>query len=96
MHHRTNVAVLLLCSTVPLAAQARFIRLGSPGFASGISGDGRIVVGIRGNFGPAFRWTAEEGVVDIGGDGPIARISRDGNTIVTNTKDSSGIISAAI
>jgi len=87
---------MLLASAGALSAQARFIRLGKPGFASGISADGRIVVGVYGNFGPAFRWTAEEGMVNIGGVGFLARISRDGRTIVSNAKDSSGITSAAI
>ncbi len=89
MHRDRCVAsliLLLLVQGVPAVGQPRFTRLGKPGFASGISADGRIVVGTYGNFGPAFRWTAEEGMVEIGGNGPLARISRDGSTIVTNAK----------
>lgn len=60
-----------------------------------MSADGNIVVGSRGNFGPAFRWTAESGAVDIGGAGPRTRISLDGKTIVSEAKDTQGVVCAA-
>jgi probable HAF family extracellular repeat protein len=89
--------VALVCGAAPLLAQGRFTRLGTPNtFPKDISADGRIVVGTRSNFGPAFRWTEAEGVVNIGGDGFQAKISRDGKTIVSNAKDAQGLSSAAI
>jgi len=90
-------AVALVCGAAPLPGQGRFLGLGTIDcYPSGMSGDGRIVVGVYSNFGPAFRWTEAEGVVDIGGDGFRARISRDGTTIVSNAKDAQGLNSAAI
>ena len=59
-----------------------------------MSADGSIAV-VRSNFGPASRLTAQTGTVDIGGDGFQAKISRDGKSIVSNAKDSTGF-SAAI
>ena len=61
-----------------------------------MSADGSIAVGVRNNFGPASRLTAQTGTVDIGGDGFQAKISRDGKSIVSNAKDSTGFSSAAI
>jgi probable HAF family extracellular repeat protein len=92
---RHYLAILILPSL--LAAQGTFTRLGRPGTnVSGISADGTIVVGSRSNAGPAFRWTAAEGVANIGGVGFRAKISRDGKTIVSDAQDSQGVGSAAI
>ncbi len=79
------------------AAQGTFTRLGKPEtYLSGISADGSIAVGVRSNFGPVFRWTATEGVVDIGATGFTAAISCDGKTIVSDAKDFQGVSSAAV
>jgi len=71
--------------------------MGKPNtYLSDVSADGSIAVGVRSNFGPVFRWTASEGVVDIGATGFTAAISRDGQTIVSDAKDLQGISSAAV
>src|SRR5262249_22526127 len=68
-------------------AQGTFTRLGtSPTYVTGMSADGTIVVGVSGAFGPAFRWTASTGVVNIGSVSQQAKISRDGMTIVGDAK----------
>lgn len=68
---------------------------------SGVSGDGRIVVGTataqNGLSGQAFKWTAETGAVGLGflpgGSTSIARaISRDGTTIVGDATSSAASI----
>ena len=56
-------------------------------YVSGTSTDGSVVVGVWGNEGPAWRWTAQTGVVDIGGVSHQVEISRDGRTIVGKAKD---------
>ena len=90
--------ILLLCVAAEcLMAQGKFTRLGAPAaLPTDISGDGKIVVGARSNLGPLFRWTEEEGVVNIGGTGFQAAISRDGKVIVAEARDARGIESAAI
>jgi len=91
------IAVIGVASAGTLAAQGTFTGLRRPDTpVGGMSADGKIVVGSRSNFGPAFRWTAESGVVDIGGAGPRTRISRDGKTIVSDAKDAQGVVCAAI
>jgi uncharacterized membrane protein len=87
-----------LMATLPLCGQVRFVRLGAINtYVGGISGDGSVVVGSRTpQGGPLFRWTAAEGVVNIGGFGQLARISRDGRTIVSTAKGPDGVVSAAI
>jgi len=92
-----SIAAWLSPAAGHLLAQGRFVRLGTrDAYPSDISADGRIVVGVRTNYGPAFRWTETEGVVNIGGSGFLARISRDGKTIVSEAKDAQGLDSAAI
>ena len=92
---RRYLAILILPTV--LAAQGTFTRLGRPGTnVTSISADGTIVVGNLSNAGPAFRWTAADGVVIIGGVGFQAYISRDGKTIVSDARDSQGVASAAI
>jgi probable HAF family extracellular repeat protein len=98
---RRDQAVILpflLCAVAGTAlSQGSFTRLGKPlTYVTGISADGSIAVGARSNFGPVFRWTAAEGVVDIGGVGFTAAISRDGKTIVSNDTDSHDYAAAAI
>ena len=69
------------------AAQGTFTGLGAPEtYLSDITPDGAIAVGVRSDFGPAFRWTAAGGVMNIGGVGPLARISREGKTIISGFK----------
>jgi probable HAF family extracellular repeat protein len=78
-------------------AQGTFTGMGAPNtYLSGISADGTIAVGVYGTLGPAWRWTATTGVVNIGSVSQQAKISRDGKTIVGDAKDSSGIVSASI
>jgi hypothetical protein len=48
----------------PLAAQGTCTGRGRPRtYLNGISADGTIAVGVRSDFGPAFRWKAAERVV---------------------------------
>ena len=78
----------LVAATWPLAAQGgTFTRLNRRDInVTGISADGKIVVGAVSNSGPAFRWAAETGVVEIGGSGFRTVISRDGKTIVSKAR----------
>jgi len=92
--------VLLAGLSFPLSAQGTFIPLDEPSSrATGISGDGTIVVGSYGQGGGAWRWTQAGGLERIGGKAPFiteVRISRDGRTIVYADSDQAGLISAAI
>jgi uncharacterized membrane protein len=85
---------------VPLGAQGTFTAIGkSDSRATGISGDGRIIVGSYTSGGGAWRWSESDGYQELGGDAPYvaeARISRDGKTIVYADRDSQGFISTAI
>jgi uncharacterized membrane protein len=65
-------------------------------YVTGMSADGSVVVGVLGALGPAWRWTAATGVVDIGSVSQIVAISRDGKTIVGTANDANGIAYAAI
>ncbi len=96
--NRHILAIALLIAAGPLVfAQGQFMGIGVPyTYLSDASADASIVVGTFGNYGPAWRWTASTGVVNIGGVGFKAAISRDGKTIVSNAKDASGVSSAAI
>jgi hypothetical protein len=101
----TEMRNVLLCSMVaaaavvaasPALAQGRFIPLGVENtYVSGMSADGTVVVGVWGNEGPAWRWTAETGVVDIGSVSQQVKVSRDGRTIIGTAKDAQGIANAA-
>ena len=89
-----GVLVVLAASTV--CAQGTFTGLGSPNtYVGGMSADGRVIVGSRSQFGPVWRWEGTS-VVDIGGAGATAKISRDGKVIISDAKDSNGVRSAAI
>jgi uncharacterized membrane protein len=59
----------------------------APGaFATDISGDGETVVGVfNGNAAPSFSWSEEDGFAVLGGTGGLARISQDGQHIVSNS-----------
>jgi probable HAF family extracellular repeat protein len=85
---------------VPLAAQGTFTAIGTVGSrATGISGDGSIIVGSYSFGGGAWRWSESAGLQDLGGDAPNiydAKISRDGKTIVYADRDSQGLVSTAI
>jgi uncharacterized membrane protein len=62
-----------------------------------ISADGSVVVGVYvRNPTQAFRWTAAEGIQNIGGDLDTVKVSRDGKTIAGADRDSQGIRNAAI
>jgi probable HAF family extracellular repeat protein len=67
---------------------------------TGISGNGKIVVGgvpVLGPLGYYFRWTALGGVVPFGaGVGGKISISRDGSTIAADTANDNGLNTAAI
>jgi len=92
-----TMAAVVASTAGPLAAQGTFTGLGSrDSYVSGMSADGSIVVGVRGNDGPAFRWTADGGAVDIGSVSQQTKISRDGKVIVGSAQDAKGITSAAI
>ena len=92
-----GLAGILAVTVGSLAAQGSFTPLGSnKSQAWRMSGDGSVVVGFRDNLGPVFRWTAEEGTVDIGGADYNVMISKDGKTIVCSTADAKGVKTAAI
>jgi uncharacterized membrane protein len=98
---KTNVyaviAAALAVTACPVWAQGTFTPLGTKdSYVSGMSADGSIVVGIFGNEGPAWRWTAQTGVVDIGSVSQLVKISRDGRTVVGTAKDDKGVANAAI
>jgi probable HAF family extracellular repeat protein len=82
----------------PARAQARFTPLGVPNTGvTGMSGDGKTVVGSIIPEGPNFRWTADGGLVPIGGAGGEVSISRDGSTITGDAmSDPDGPITASI
>jgi len=85
---------------IPLAAQGTFTAIGMPDSrATGISGEGSIIVGSYASGGGAWRWSESEGYQDLGGRAPFvaqASISRDGKTIVYADTDSQGFVSTAI
>jgi len=92
-----RVAVILMSVAGSAAAQGTFTRLGSRDtYVTGMSADGSVVVGIRGQYGPAFRWTAATAVVNIGSVSQLTVISRDGKVIAGSAKDANGVTSAAI
>ena len=94
--------VLYLMSAVVLAFGSRsapaqtFTGLGvAYTYVTGMSADGSIVVGVWGSEGPAWRWTAATGVVDIGSVSQTVAVSRDGRTIIGTAKGADGIAYAA-
>jgi uncharacterized membrane protein len=94
------VALLPALSAPVFAQGGQFIVVPEPSSrATGVSGDGNIVVGSYDVGGGAWRWTQSEGVQRLGGDAPFvaqAAISRDGRTIVYSHRNSQGLITAAI
>jgi uncharacterized membrane protein len=91
------IAATIALSARPVWAQGAFTPLGTKDtYVSGMSADGAVVVGVWGNQGPAWRWTAKSGVVDIGSVSQQVKVSRDGGTIVGTAKDAKGIAYAAI
>jgi uncharacterized membrane protein len=80
-----------------LAAEGTFTGLGTRDtYVTGMSADGTVVVGIRSQYGPAFRWTAQTGAVGIGSVSQNCKISRDGKVIAGEANDASGVRTAAI
>ncbi len=98
-HHFLSIILVSAAAAVPvqLAAQGTFTPLGTSNtYLSGISADGAVAVGTIGAPGEIFRWTASTGVVAIGGLADVARISRDGKTIVAEADNGHGQSEAAI
>jgi probable HAF family extracellular repeat protein len=96
-----DAAILLgALLAVPAPGQVTFTPFGTlDAFINDMSADGSVIVGMwvaQNMSTQAFRWTAAGGVVNIGGDMNVVRISRDGKTIVGAARDASGIRSAAI
>ena len=91
-------APLVMAAAVsPAWAQGKFTPLGVENtYVTEMSADGTVVVGVWGSEGPAWRWTAETGVVDIGSISQTVAVSRDGRTVVGTAKDATGIGYAAI
>ena len=76
---------------------AQFTPLGTANtYVTGMSADGSVVVGVWGSEGPAWRWTAATGTVDIGSISQTVAVSRDGRTIVGTAKSADGLAYAAI
>ena len=96
----TEAVALSAVLAIPLTAQGTFTPIGrNASRATGISGDGRIIVGSYASGGGAWRWSEPEGYQELGGNAPQvtqASISRDGKTIVYSDRDAQGFISAAI
>ena len=91
------IAAAIAATANPVWAQGTFTPLGTKDtYVSGMSADGSIIVGVWGNLGPAWRWTAQTGAVDIGSVSQQVKISRDGATIVGTAKDANGVAYAAI
>ena len=91
------LTALVLALTAGRAFAQTFTGMGvAYTYVTGMSADGSVVVGVWGPLGPAWRWTAATGVVDIGSVSQIVAISRDGKTIVGTANDASGIAYAAI
>ena len=89
-------ALVTVTGVIPALAQGTFTGLGTENtYVTGMSADGTVVVGVWGNLGPAWRWTAETGAVDIGSISQTAAVSRDGRTIVGTAKDAKGVGYAA-
>src|SRR5262249_5952233 len=88
--------IALCTASAASAGQAVFIPLDTDSQATGMSGDGSIVVGnYYGGGGGGFYWTADTRVVvPIGGNG-VAGISADGSTIVGRANDEMGNENAA-
>lgn len=89
-----------ICAALPVAAQAQSITLERVGYvgATGMSDDGRAVVGYMNANNHLIRWTPETGVVQLGrntngqtkgGSGDPA-ISRDGTVIASTILDDTG------
>ena len=94
LHLMTALSMAVAVS--PAWAQGKFIPLGVENtYVTCMSGDGTVVVGVWGSEGPAWRWTAETGVVDIGSISQTVAVSRDGRTIVGTAKDATGVGYAA-
>lgn len=95
-----GVAVLLLCFIEGIRGQSIYwlgTLGGSESYATDVSGDGRVVVGIsldREGRTRAFRWTRESGMRDLGtlgGDNSWAySVTYDGTIIVGTSIDSQG------
>ena len=78
-------------------AWAQFTGLGTANtYVTGMSGDGSVVVGVWGSEGPAWRWTAATGAVDIGSISQTVAVSRDGRTLIGTAKAADGLAYAAI
>jgi len=84
-----SIFIALFTASEASAGQAVFTPLAENTYATGISGDGSIVVGsYYPNGSGGFYWTAPTGVVPIGGLS-VAGISADGLTIVGVINDDS-------
>lgn len=93
----TMITAVMVLGASPVLAQGTFTPLGVKNtYVASMSADGTVVVGVWGNEGPAWRWTPETGVVDIGSVSQQVKVSGDGRTIVGTAKDSQGIKYAAI
>jgi uncharacterized membrane protein len=91
------IAAAIAATANPVWAQGTFTPLGTKDtYVSGMSADGSTIVGVWGNLGPAWRWMAQTGAVDIGSVSQQVKISRDGGTIVGTAKDANGVAYAAI
>ena len=81
----------------PGPAPAQFTPLGTADtYVTDMSADGTVVVGVWGSEGPAWRWTAATGAVNIGSVSQTTAVSRDGRTVVGTAKAADGLAYAAI
>ncbi len=78
------ISIVFLSSTAVLAAPT-FEAVGPiDSQVTGMSADGQVIVGSFLFGAPSFRWTRDGGTEIIGGNGGLARVSRDGSTISGN------------
>src|SRR5688572_29109827 len=95
------MALVEVSAVRPSSAQAKFTPLGVPGsIVTGISGNGKIVVGgvnLFGGFASFFRWTELGGAIPIGlGPGGNVSISADGSTITADTVNDAELGTASL
>ena len=91
---RLMTALAMAVGAGPVLAQFTPMRTANT-YVTSMSADGSVVAGVWGSEGPAWRWTSETSVVDIGSISQIVGVSRDGRTIVGTAKAADGLGYAA-
>ncbi len=87
------IVILSLAGMTSMAGGQPIVDLGANVIVYDMSDDGQVIVGTLGFQGPAFRWTPDGGIENIGGSDPY--VSGDGSVIAGTLLDN-GIDTAAI